>query len=147
MIFWFRISNQPPSSRLWRARRLDEHLKWVENKSAKIELCVIRQSPEAIRGCLFLKLIWDGQISLIKTFFQTPFVRLCPSGLRRDRGLEEILIYKIGRTWNANWVAARKSAATAQFQARMVRISGTLASVSTNFVPEAIRGSKFLRRV
>lgn len=30
-----------------------EHLKWVENKSAKIELCVIRQSPEAIRGCLF----------------------------------------------------------------------------------------------
>ena len=22
---------------------------------------------------------------------------------------EEILIYKIGRTWNANWVAARKS--------------------------------------
>ena len=54
-----------------------------------------------------------------------------PSGLRRDEAGD----------LNLQDRTNLDSALTSRFQARMVRISGTLASVSTNFVPGSNSGA------
>ena len=63
----------------------------------KLNCALYVRAPKQF-GVALLKAIWDWAISLIKTFFQRPSVRLRPSGLRRDKGSRKSYFYKIGRT-------------------------------------------------